>query len=165
VWRRWIFAITATIVVVLDQISKSWIRANVLPGGIFLRVDRLTLLHTQNTGSAFGLFPDQTLMLTIVAIVGLVLIVVLFRQLPHSLLASLALGLVFGGAIGNLTDRIRLGFVTDFIDVLLWGDYHWPAFNVADSSITIGTIALAIFILTGLKKEHGQPSQPKNHSS
>jgi signal peptidase II len=68
------------------------------------------------------------------------------------------LGLVFGGAVGNLIDRIRLGYVTDFIDVRLWRDFHWPAFNVADSAITVGSIMLVIFIFLAFRKGDGSSS-------
>ena len=82
-----------------------------------------------------------------------------YRYLPqHSVLGTVALGLIFGGATGNLTDRIRLGNVTDFIYVRLWDNVYWPAFNVADASITIGVIILAVFLLLGLKRKDGQIS-------
>ena len=63
-----------------------------------------------------------------------------------------------GGAVGNLIDRLRLGHVTDFIDVRLWHDYHWPSFNVADSAITVGAIALACFIFWMLRKQNDNSS-------
>ena len=87
---------------------------------------------------------------------GLVVILLFYRHLPQSnILSTIALGLLFGGAIGNLIDRIRFGHVTDFILVRLWGDFYWPAFNVADSAISIGVIVLIIFLLLGLTKKHG----------
>ncbi len=82
-----------------------------------------------------------------------------FRYLPQSILISVTLGLIIGGDLGNLTDRIRLGQVTDFIYFRLWNDVYWPAFNVADSAITVGVIALAIFLLVGFKKKDDQPSR------
>ena len=161
--RRWAFLIIATIVVALDQLSKSWIRSNISFGEEFFQFGRLTLVHVWNTGAAFGMFTDQTVLLSVIAIAGLVLILILYRQMPASIIGSLALGLVFGGAIGNLTDRLRLGHVTDFIDVRLWDDYHWPAFNVADSCITIGTITLAIFIIiVETKKDNARKSRTTN---
>ena len=65
-----------------------------------------------------------------------------------------ALSLIFSGALGNQIDRFRFGHVTDFIYVRLWGDFYWPAFNVADSAITVGAITLAIVALTSLKSEN-----------
>jgi signal peptidase II len=72
------------------------------------------------------------------------------------------LGLVFGGAVGNLIDRIRFGYVTDFVDVRLWRDFHWPAFNVADSAITVGSIMLAVFIFFTLRKRDGSSSKARS---
>ena len=145
--------------VALDQISKLWVRSNSMLGESFFEAGPLSLTHIQNTGSAFGLFANQTFLLTIVAIAGLVIILLFYRQIPQSnILGTLALSLVFSGALGNLIDRLRFGYVTDFIYVRLWHNFYWPAFNVADSAITIGTIALVFFIFTGLKKEHDHPS-------
>jgi signal peptidase II len=113
---------------------------------------------------AFGLFNDsasefRTFLLVGVSGVVLVFIAVLIWRLPrdaaHSPLASaLALGLIFGGAIGNQYDRIVRGSVTDFLDVYI-GTHHWPAFNVSDSAITVGAILMAITMLRspGPKKQ------------
>ena len=157
--RRWLFPVIAAIVLLLDQISKQWIRSSILPGESLLEIGPLSIIHAQNTGSAFSMFTGQTLALSIINIVGLIIILVFYGYISRSsILGNLALGLVFGGALGNLIDRLRLGHVTDFIDVRLWSDYHWPAFNVADSAISIGVIALIFFILLGLKKENAGSS-------
>jgi signal peptidase II len=101
-----------------------------------------------NTGAAFGLFPDQSFALIIVALVSIVvllLFVFLFsRRFPflNDRLGRLALGLILGGTVGNLIDRLRLGHVTDFIDIGIW-----PAFNVADSVVVIGVILVAYSLL------------------
>ena len=151
--RWWIFLLIAVVVVVLDQISKSWIRSHLALGESFPEIGRLLIIHLQNTGSAFGLFTGQGFLLTIIALVGLVIILMFFRYLSQSsLLGTIALGLVFGGAIGNLTDRLRIGAVTDFIYIRLWNDFYWPAFNVADSALSVGIIALLIFIIMGIIK-------------
>jgi signal peptidase II len=153
VWRKWAFLLVAAFVVITDQLSKSWIRANLLYGESLPEIGPLTITHVWNTGAAFGFFTDQAFLLTLIAIVGLVVILFFFRYLRQSsILNSITLGLIFGGALGNLTDRLRLGHVTDFIYVQLWEDFYWPAFNIADASITIGVIVLAIFLITGLKK-------------
>jgi len=118
------------------------------------------LTHVRNTGTAFGLFADQGFLLSVVAIVGLVAILLFYRNVSRvSSLGIMALGLVFGGAAGNLTDRLRMGYVTDFIDVRLYGNFHWPAFNVADSAISLGAICLACFILLELQKGERHPSR------
>ena len=68
----------------------------------------------------------------------------------------IAYGLVIGGAVGNLIDRFRLGYITDFIDVKLWGSFHWPVFNIADSAIVIGTaiFAISLFLSSTREKQH-----------
>ena len=72
----------------------------------------------------------------------------LFRYLSSATtLSTVAAGLILGGAAGNLMDRLRFGFVIDFIDIRLWGNFHWPAFNFADAAIVIGTAALAYFLI------------------
>jgi signal peptidase II len=159
VWRRWTFLFIAAFVVAADQLSKSWIRANLLPGESFPEIGRFSITHLQNTGSAFSLITNQSFLLTIIAIVGLVVILLFYRHLPRSnTLGTIALGLVFGGALGNMIDRIRFGHVTDFILVRLWHDFYWPAFNIADSAITVGVIVLIVFLILGLKKKDGRTS-------
>ena len=158
-WRKGAFLFVAVIVAVADQLTKSWIRTNLLPGESLPEIGPLVITHIGNTGSAFGLFTDQAFLLTLIAIVGLVVILFFFRYLPRtSILSSIALGLVFGGALGNLIDRVRIGHVTDFIYVRLWGDVYWPAFNIADSSISIGVVVLAIYLIMGLKNGEGHIS-------
>ena len=154
VWRHVIFPLTAAFVVAVDQISKQWIRSNSVYGETLFETGRLRLIHSYNTGSAFGLFTDHTFILSIIAIIGLIVILLFYRYQQQSrLFFSLTLGLIFGGALGNLIDRLRLGHVTDFIDVRLWGNFHWPTFNAADSAISVGMIALICFIVVGLIKE------------
>jgi len=152
-WRGGLFLVIAAFVVALDQLSKHWVRSYLDLYETIPLVGCLSLTNVQNTGSAFGLFANQAFLLTLVAIVGLVTILLFYRYLSRiSLLSSFALGLVFGGAVGNLIDRLRFGYVTDFIDVRLWHDFHWPAFNAADSAITVGAIVLAVFIFRTLRK-------------
>lgn len=165
--RIGLFLIIAAFVVAADQTSKLWIRTHLALGESLPEAGLLRLTHVQNTGSAFGLFANQAFLLTVVAIVGLIVVLLFYRYLSeHGILGTLALGLVFGGAAGNLIDRLRFGYVTDFIDVRLWPEfywvrlwpeYHWPTFNVADSAITVGAIALACFVFWAVKKEDGHP--------
>lgn len=155
VFSKWAFLLIAILIVAFDQISKSWIRTNLLPGESLPEICRIIIVHAQNTGAAFGLFTDQSFILTIIAVIGLIVILFFRRLLPQSSIASnFALGLIFGGALGNLTDRIRIGYVTDFIYIRLWNDVYWPAFNVADASISIGVFLLAFLLIRGLKGEH-----------
>jgi signal peptidase II len=161
-WRGGLFLLIAAFVVAIDQITKSWVRSHLLPGESLPEVGFLSITYVGNTGSAFGLFAKQSLLLSIVAIVGIVMILLFYRYLStYGILGTLALGLIFGGAVGNQIDRFRLGYVTDFILVRLWHNLYWPTFNVADSAITVGTIALACFIFLTLKKDDGKSSRAR----
>jgi signal peptidase II len=111
------------------------------------------ITHVRNTGAAFGLFADapkpvrQTLFIG-VAFVALGIIISFYRKLsPGDRLASLALGLILGGALGNLTDRIFRGEVVDFLHFRLWRGYSWPDFNIADTAIVIGVGLLVLELL------------------
>ena len=154
-WNILIFLAIVAVVVVLDQFSKQWIRDNVPLGGSLPAMGRLTIVHVQNTGSAFGLFTDQAFLLSIIAVAGLVVVLLFFRYLKQlGVTGGIALSLIFSGALGNLVDRLRLGHVTDFIYVRLWDNFYWPAFNVADSAITTGAILLAVVALSAFGKKH-----------
>ena len=103
----------------------------------------VTLTYVKNTGAAFGIFPDMSIVFAIIALVVVVLILVYYRRLSEvSWILRVAFGLQLGGAIGNLIDRVARGYVTDFIDVRVW-----PVFNIADSSVVVGTILLAYYAL------------------
>ncbi len=154
-WNILIFLVIVAIVIVLDQFSKQWIRDNIPLGGSLPAMGQLTIVHVQNTGSAFGLFTDQAFLLSIAAAAGLVVVLLFFRYLKQlGLAGGIALSLIFAGALGNLIDRLRLGHVTDFIYVRLWDSFYWPAFNVADSAITTGAILLAVVALSTFGKKH-----------
>jgi len=143
-----VFLLTGLFIAAADQLSKLWIRTALPEGHVFFRLGFFQIIHIQNTGAAFGLFRDKTLILTIIAAVAIVALLiyglVVHRRFPFfdGLLSRLSLGLVMGGTAGNLIDRIRLGYVTDFIDFI-----YWPAFNVADAAITTGVILLAYSLL------------------
>ncbi|HEX6738567.1 MAG TPA: signal peptidase II, partial [Vicinamibacteria bacterium] len=97
----------------------------------------------------------QSVLFSVVSALALLAIAVYAWRLPaSSRLPRLALALVIGGAVGNLIDRARLGYVIDFVDVF-WGTYHWPAFNVADSAISVGVVLLVFDIL---RHPHGEPA-------
>ncbi len=147
-WRNVVFLLTALLIVAADQLSKIWIRSNLDPRESLPETGFFRLTHTYNTGAAFGLFQDHSFALTIVALIGIaaILLYVLFiyRRSPilDSRLGWSGLGLILGGTTGNLIDRLRLGYITDFIDVGVW-----PAFNIADSAIVVGAIILAYSLL------------------
>jgi len=154
-WYAIVFLGIIAILLVLDIVTKEWVRANLTPGGALPEMWRLNIVHVQNTGSAFGLFTNQAFLLSLVAIAGLVVLLLFFRYLKDlGFLGGLALSLIFAGALGNLIDRLRFGYVTDFIYFRLWDNVFWPAFNVADSAITVGAILLAFVALAGLGKKH-----------
>lgn len=145
--------VLAGAVVALDQITKAVVLQR-LPLGVPVSVidGLLALTLVLNPGLAFGLLgtvPDGWRW--VVAALSLVALAVLarvaLRVLPDGGWASrLAIGLIFGGAVGNLVDRARFGAVVDFVDVY-WRGWHWPAFNVADSAITVGVALLALRLL------------------
>jgi signal peptidase II len=142
--RGALLLLVAAVVVVADQASKAIVRS-VLPvqRPLWLIPGFLSLDHVQNTGAAFSILQGQRLVF--MAITVLVLIAIgwaWFRFRPRSLWVVLALGLVVGGAIGNLIDRSVAGTVTDFIDAQIW-----PVFNVADSAVFVGEIILVIWLL------------------
>jgi signal peptidase II len=158
VFGRWLFLLIAAVVIALDQITKHLIRINIPVGTSLEEVWHFSIVHITNTGGAFGLFPGQAIVLTVFAFIGLIVIFIFYRQISRtSLLATIALGLIFGGAIGNQIDRIQFGAVTDFIYVRLWGDFYWPAFNVADAAISTGMVLLIWFIIaSSIKKDESQ---------
>jgi signal peptidase II len=146
----------ASVVVAVDQITKALIRASIpLYGKVVVIPDLLDLTHVRNTGAAFGMlnsvdFPFKTVIIALVATAALIGIGIYAAGLsPHERVARLGLALILGGAAGNLIDRLVAGHVVDFVDVY-WRDYHFWAFNVADSAITIGvTVMLADMIGLG----------------
>ncbi len=151
-WGNVVFSLTALLLVTADQLSKLGIRSNLAIGESLFEVGFFRLTRVHNTGAVFGLFQGQSFSLTIIALVGVaaLLLYALFfhRKLPFldNRLGKLALGLVLGGTVGNLIDRIYLGYVTDFIAVSIW-----PTFNIADSAIVVGIIILA-YSLIGLAR-------------
>ncbi|WP_423897783.1 signal peptidase II [Candidatus Pelagadaptatus aseana] len=143
----------ALLVLLLDQGSKMWVSASFVYGQPWVITDffNFTLLH--NTGAAFSFLSDaggwQRWFFGVVAsVVSVVLVVWLARLKNSNFWESLALALVLGGALGNLYDRVMLGYVVDFI-VLHYQQHYWPAFNLADSAIVAGA---AILLLGSFKK-------------
>jgi len=151
------------LVVALDQYTKYLVRSH-LPlnhswNPIAWLAPIVTLTHTQNTGAAFGLFPNMSIFFVIVALVVVGAIIVYYRQLAAgSWMLRLAFGLQLGGAVGNLIDRVRQGYVTDFLDFRVW-----PVFNIADSAVVVGTALLAVYALfmdphrQGAEQLRGEP--------
>ncbi|MBI5885777.1 MAG: signal peptidase II [Deltaproteobacteria bacterium] len=139
---RILFAV-AIAVAVIDQITKTVVATNLrLAESVPVIPGLLNLVHYRNTGAAFSILASsgqwKTVFLAATSVVALIIIYIVARQ-AKGRGRSAALGLIAGGAVGNLIDRLRFGYVVDFLDCYV-GRYHWPAFNVADSAITAGVI-------------------------
>jgi signal peptidase II len=157
--RLFPFALIAAAVVVLDQVTKAAIRGwlsagEIWPGGAEL----IRLTHVENSGAAFGILQDAGIFLLVTSIIAVALIVAYLVWAPaEGWLATAALALVLGGALGNMIDRLARGSVTDFIDPT-----HYPAFNLADSAIVMGVAALVLMSVfahgTSEETSDGSPS-------
>jgi len=140
------------LVIALDQITKlAVIRALRPYDAIPVIPGFFNLVHVRNPGIAFGLLSRwgtawSVFLLSALTIAAIILLLVWFSRLRDDRRTSFGLSLIIGGAVGNLIDRVRLGEVVDFLDFYV-GSFHWPAFNVADSAVTVGTICLALSIL------------------
>ena len=143
--RDIIFGSVVVFLVVIDQLTKALVRANLALGEVWFDAGVFQIVHVQNTGAAFGIFKGNSLTLIITSVIGIIVILILVFLLRsrwrflESMWVQVGMALVMGGTIGNnLIDRIRMGYVTDFIDFKVW-----PAWNVADASITVGVIIIA----------------------
>lgn len=125
------------VVLAVDQLTKAAVRGSLEPGERRDMLGPLDLVHVRNTGVAFGAFSGGGIVVVVLVAVALAALLAYFATHADKPLAWLPTGLLLGGSIGNIVDRIRLGAVTDFIKVP-----HWPAFNVADIAITLGVVAL-----------------------
>ena len=161
---RLLFSAVVT-VLVIDQASKYLVKTNLRLHESWPKEGLLRLTHGTNTGTAFGLFPDQTFVLILASFFAIGFLYYFYRtQALPSRLLRLAIGLQLGGAFGNLFDRIKDGAVVDFIDVG-W----WPVFNLADSSIVVGiTVLVSVVLLSkgadqteGLGDQVESPLEPE----
>lgn len=149
----WILFIIAGIVILLDQASKNLVESMLPLYTYYAPIPELEnilrITHTSNTGVAFGLFQNGNTIFAIFAVIVTIAIIIYNSRLEagHKLL-RLALGLQVGGAIGNLVDRIRQGYVTDFVDI-----GPWPVWNVADLAIVSGTILLVLIMFHEERQE------------
>jgi signal peptidase II len=137
----------ALLVVILDLITKKLIETFVQPYEIIHVLPFLRIVNIKNTGAAFGLFSDLNNNFFIIISIAAIIFIIFYMIRTPSRLERLSLSLVLGGATGNLIDRLTLGKVIDFIDIFV-NDWHWPAFNVADSALTVGII---LFLIVNIK--------------
>jgi signal peptidase II len=146
----WLLLLSA-LIILADRLTKRWVEAHIQLGGAIPLIPRiLRITHWTNEGAAFSLFAES----------ALVFLIFLIRLGNQFTLATIALALIFGGALGNLHDRILYGSVVDFIEVHIFS-YHWPDFNIADSSIVTGACLL---LLDSLLPKHDTPPTPTQSS-
>ena len=168
--RNLLFGVSGVLSIVLDQWTKVLAREYLKPLGPFqsktIVANYFDLRFSENTGVAFGMFqrlPGGRIWLTLVALFALLLVgYYLLKSGPRQSRLHLALGLVGGGAIGNLIDRIAYGRVTDFI---VWhvGQHEWPAFNVADAALVVGVALMALDMLFD-RRGHAATAAPSTGS-
>jgi signal peptidase II len=134
-------ALIAVAVIVLDQYTKYLIVTRLSPFDSIEVFPFLHIVNIRNTGAAFGMFRELgSGFFILISLVAIAFVIYLILQKAYSITG---LSLILGGAIGNLIDRIQNGQVVDFIDVFV-GNFHWPAFNVADSALTVGVFLIVI---------------------
>jgi signal peptidase II len=134
-------------VIILDQITKHLIAAYLSPLDSVEVFPFLHIVNVRNTGAAFGSFRNvESSFFIVISVLAIIFVITLLAKRTYN---YVGLSLVLGGAIGNLTDRMLYGKVVDFLDFSV-GSFHWPAFNVADSALTVG---IAVILLTSLMKK------------
>lgn len=154
--KYWFFVLIAGTLIVLDQWTKSLVRANLDMGEIWSPWPWLSpyarIVHWYNTGVAFGMFQDHGMLFTVLNSVIAGFILIFFPRLSENdWFLKIALSMQFGGAVGNLIDRMTIGHVTDFVSI-----GNFAVFNVADASVTTGVAVMIIGLWIQEKKEKNQ---------
>ena len=146
--KRWVvFGALAAVIVTTDQLTKAWLVSQLAPGESMEIVGTwLRFVHGRNDGGLFGLFEGSAALFAVASLVVIAVIVGYHARSKPNLVLTTALGLLLGGAIGNLIDRVRLGYVIDFVDAGI-GDLRFYTFNVADSAISVSILLLIILAL------------------
>jgi len=145
-WLR--VVLVMAVVVALDQLTKGLVRADVAVGEQNEVLPFLTIGHVHNDGVAFGFLGGGGAIVLVVTCAALALLIGFFARNPGRALLWLPTGMLLGGAVGNLIDRLRQGYVTDFIELP-----HWPSFNVADIAITCGVVVLVLVLERNARAE------------
>jgi len=146
----WLLALLVAIAVVaLDQLTKRLIRSSITPGEQRRFLPGVQLVNTRNHGVAFGFLPGSHVAVTILIALALVVLLVYFALHASRRLMWLPTGMLVGGAVGNILDRLRDGSVTDFVKLPL----GWPPFNLADASITLGILILFLLIDSSRRRD------------
>ena len=160
-----IFVGASLISVLLDQATKLTVDANLSFSDRIPVIDNFFYItHARNPGAAFGLFADAPVVIRLTLFIGITLValgmvVSFYRKLaPGDRFSALSLGLILGGAVGNLIDRVFRGEVVDFLHFRLWGGYQWPDFNLADSFIVVGVAFLVIELLAAEGESRDDPA-------
>lgn len=145
--RAVILLLTALAILVADQVTKALVVANLALGEKSrLLGDLVQVWHAQNRGAAFSLFQGGTILFLIVSVLSIGIVAYFHRSLrDRNPWLHVVLGIVLGGTLGNFLDRLRQGYVTDWLSVGI-GDTRWPTFNVADSSVVVGIGILVVYL-------------------
>ncbi len=156
--KVWLFLTSSVLTICVDQLSKWCVQNWIKPQEIIELLPLVNFTHIYNRGIAFGIASDNGAswkgsLILIFSICAMIAILILeWAWKGKSSLIDIALGIIFGGSIGNLIDRVRKGAVLDFIDVH-WKRLHWPTFNVADMAVTIGAFLILWHILRDKEEE------------
>jgi signal peptidase II len=155
--RAWLFALLVLLVVIaIDQLSKHAIEHSILPGEEHRFLPGIELVNTHNHGVAFGFLPGSHVGVTILIAAALLILLAYFATHVAQPLIWLPTGMLMGGALGNVIDRLRDGSVTDFVKLPL----GWPPFNLADSSITLGILILFLVIESSRHEPGADDAEP-----
>jgi signal peptidase II len=147
-----LFLAIASIVVLLDQLTKAWIVSTMGLHEVYAVIGGFNIVHIRNPGAAFSFLAGaspafRSIFFLVVGVAAILLILHYLRmRRTDDISMVVPLALILAGAVGNLIDRVRFGEVVDFLDVYV-GSFHWPAFNVADSAITTGAVLLILLII------------------
>lgn len=151
--KEWNIFATGLLIFILDRVTKHF--AMQIEKSIFIIKDIFYLTFVKNFGVGFGLLQGQHLMILLVSLFVLVAFVYYYKDIPGLMYVEIAAGMILGGTLGNLTDRLTLGYVVDFIDFRIW-----PVFNIADTALVVGVVLLIYY---NWKKEYESKKNNKKN--